>query len=138
MSPLPDRRRDGFTLIEVLIAFVILGVASLALYRGMTTGLSGTAASEIRTTALLLARSKLDEVGASLAVEPGVQRGSAGRDFGWTVAITPFLDTAGQMTDGDLADDLLLPITVFQISVTVADRHGYPVTLTSWRLAPGP
>lgn len=135
MSRHPDQRRNGFTLIEVLIAFVILGVASLALYRGITTGLSGTDASQARITALLLAQSKLDQVGADIPIKPGVQNGTAGGGFNWTVAIMPFIDATDPGSDTD--PDHARPIAVYKVAVTVLDRHGYPVTLTSWRLAPG-
>jgi len=135
MNRRPDRRRNGFTLIEVLVAFVILGVASLALYRGITTGLSGTELSEARIAALLLARSRLDEIGASIPVEPGTQSGVFNGGFRWTVRIAPFLE-AGDPTAAGPADDAPSPMAVYQIAVTVADRSGFPVTLTSWRLAP--
>lgn len=135
MGPSHKDRRGGFTLIEVLIAFVILGVASLALYRGMTTGLSGTQASEARIAATLLARSKLEEVGAAIPVEPGVKIGTAG-DLRWATEILPFLDPGAQAADDGADENAPATTAAYQVTVTVADQRGSLVTLTSWRLAP--
>ena len=137
MKPRPDRHRNGFTLIEVLIAFMILGVASLALFSGMTTGLSGTDTSEKRITAMLLARSKLDEVGASIPVAPGVQTGISGGGIRWSVEITSFFNADNIVALEDSIGEAPSTVAVYQIAVTVAGRDGFPVTLTSWRLAPG-
>jgi prepilin-type N-terminal cleavage/methylation domain-containing protein len=132
-SDLPTARRrkrqaQGFTLIEVLVAFVILGVASVALYRGFSSGLSGIGAAAERTVAVLHARSKLDEVGIVIPLEPGEVSGTFEDGLAWSVAIAPFVSVTEEAA-------LDLPMAVYEVNVTVVDAGGFPVTLTSYRLA---
>ena len=57
------RSRGGFTLLEVLIAFAILAVAMTALMQAFSQGLRGLEVAEDYATAIMLARSKMAEVG---------------------------------------------------------------------------
>ena len=51
------RHNGGFSLIEVMCAILIMGVALVALTRGMTTALASTKDSEVQTTVVTLAAS---------------------------------------------------------------------------------
>ena len=60
-----DARSKGFTLIEVLVAFVILAMALVALLQVFSMGLRSTETAEMHVKATRLAQSKL----ASFAVD---------------------------------------------------------------------
>ena len=137
MSRPPDSHRRGFTLLEVLISFVILAVASLAIYRGISIGLSGIDTSDSRSVALLHARSKLDEVGASVPVEPGTLQGRFADGLSWTLVITPFFRLA-EGSAPQQAEAAVFRTAAYSVAVTVVDAHGYPLTLTTYRLGPAP
>lgn len=124
-------RHGGFTLLEVLIAFVILAVASLAVYRGVSSGIAGIDTADARSIALLHARSTLDEVGVTIPVIPGRYDGAFEDGLRWSVDIATFLEAAG-------AGEEAPPIGAYEVTVTVEDARGYPVTLTTYRLAPVP
>jgi prepilin-type N-terminal cleavage/methylation domain-containing protein len=123
-------RCRGFTLLEVLIAFIILAVASAAIYRGLSSGMVGLGAADARTAAVLHARSKLDEVGVTIPMVPGEVSGAFEDGTAWSVTIAPFL--AGAETE-EAAQEL--PMMAYHVSVTVEAKDGVPVTLTTYRLA---
>ncbi|MFW5808115.1 MAG: type IV pilus modification PilV family protein [Spirochaetota bacterium] len=53
--------KNGFALIEVLIAVTILSVIIVSLYSGVSTGALAIAQNKNMTSAILIARSKLNE-----------------------------------------------------------------------------
>ena len=77
----------GFTLLEVLIALVIVMVALGGLLDGGVLGLRSAHASQKHEQAASLARSYLAE--QSVALQPGERSGDAGDGFVWRVAIRP-------------------------------------------------
>jgi prepilin-type N-terminal cleavage/methylation domain-containing protein len=65
-APRPGTRRRGMTLLEVLVAMVVLGVAVVGIAQGFTVGLRAAAIARATSTAMELARAKLAEVDAGL------------------------------------------------------------------------
>ena len=53
----------GFSLIEVLCAILIMGVALVALTRGITTALASTKDSEVETIVVELAAGQMETLG---------------------------------------------------------------------------
>ena len=60
-----QRHHGGFSLIEVMCAILIMGVALVALTRGLTTALGSTKDSEIQTTVVGLAVGQLEMLRAT-------------------------------------------------------------------------
>ena len=58
------RRDAGFSLVEVMCAILILGVALVGLTQALTTALSSTKESEVQTTAALLAAGRIEKMRA--------------------------------------------------------------------------
>lgn len=130
------RRRGksrGFTLLEVLVAFTILAVALVALLRAFSSGLRGLDAAEAAAAAVQHARSKIEEVGTVIPLEPGAQEGVFEDGYRWRVVIEPH-------ELGDAAAAETLPLLPYEVEVTVTGagggRRGGTVTLRSLRLAP--
>ena len=73
--PSQHRGIAGFTLIEVLVAFVICSLALGAVLRSFSSGLRGSELTDAYTTATLLAESKLAE---SVIAEPIVEGEASG------------------------------------------------------------
>ena len=71
-------RNAGFSLVEVMCAILILGIAMVGLTMGITTALSSSKESELQTTAALLAAGQIELLRADGFLTDGVEEG----DFG--------------------------------------------------------
>jgi general secretion pathway protein I len=134
-SMAPDR---GFTLIEVLVAFVIAAAALGALYHGVADSLAATGASGRYDEALSRARSHLATVGRGIPLRAASQRGEEGHDFRWEMVITPIATAPSRPLDenGNLAP----PVTLYSVQVTEAwgDSNGArQVRLSTRRIGSG-
>lgn len=81
-------RAAGFTLLEVLIAFVIAALALAALFQAATGGLRAVQVAGQYQQALARARSRLAAIGAG-ALVPGTQSGEDAQGFRWRVRVAP-------------------------------------------------
>jgi prepilin-type N-terminal cleavage/methylation domain-containing protein len=59
-----DHRQGGFSLVEVMCAVLILGIALVGLTQALTTALSSTKESEVQTAAALLAAGRIETLRA--------------------------------------------------------------------------
>ncbi|GBQ89351.1 general secretion pathway protein I [Gluconacetobacter johannae DSM 13595] len=98
MSPVMRDRDAGFTLIEVLIAFVIAMLALGVVYEGMIGGIAATQLSNRTEEAISRAQSHLAAVGHGLRIAPLVQGGDDGSGFTWQIRIVP--DQSGTADHG--------------------------------------
>ena len=71
-------RNAGFSLIEVMLAILILGIALVGLTQGITTALSSSKESELQTTAALLAAGRIETLRADGYLTDGVEEGEGG------------------------------------------------------------
>ncbi|MFQ5535604.1 MAG: prepilin-type N-terminal cleavage/methylation domain-containing protein [Sphingomonadales bacterium] len=83
-------RTRGFTLVEVLVAFAILSISLVAIYKGFSVGTTGAHKAGQRQIAVSLAQSQLARVGVEipLAVEDSAGRFANG--FHWQIEMAPF------------------------------------------------
>jgi prepilin-type N-terminal cleavage/methylation domain-containing protein len=135
----PDRARrpQGFTLIEVVVALLIFGLAFAVVARIIQTGVLQSGRAEALNAATLLARSQLARIGADVPVAAGELDGDAGDGFRWRIVIRPAQlgDERSDQAEGSDRPPEVLP---YQVEVTVAWGAGEPaeaLTLTSLRLA---
>ena len=75
------RHNGGFSLIEVMCAILIMGVALVALTRGMTTALSSTKDSEVQTTVVALAAGQIETLRAGAVLTDDTTEGDFGDSF---------------------------------------------------------
>ena len=75
-SRAPCRRARGFSLIEVLAAFVILALVATALFQLFGASLGNAAAAEDWSRALLVAESRLEEAAAAQPLRETAERGT--------------------------------------------------------------
>jgi general secretion pathway protein I len=82
------KRAAGFTLIEVVVAFVLLTLVLATSFEIFTTGFARTSLLEDESRALLIAQSRLAAAGVEEPLKEGETRGeSDDRRFQWTVNV---------------------------------------------------
>src|SRR6266568_2561313 len=85
------RRNSGFSLVEVMCAILILGVALAGLTQGVTTALTSSKESELQTTASLFAAGLIESLHAEAYLSDGVTEGDCGESlslYRWQQSIT--------------------------------------------------
>ncbi len=106
-------RSAGFTLLEVMVAFVIAALALALVFDGALAGLRGSGESAREIQALTLARSRLAAADLTGAIEPGLREGSDPDGFHWSRSIVPLTTTqAGGV-------DTARPLVLYDVRVTV-------------------
>jgi prepilin-type N-terminal cleavage/methylation domain-containing protein len=81
----------GFSLLEVMIAILILGIAIVGFTQGITTALSSGKESELQTTASLFAAGQIEKLRAEGGIKDGDTDGDCGDDlplYHWKQSIT--------------------------------------------------
>jgi general secretion pathway protein I len=121
----------GFTLLELLIALAIFGVATVALVRLFSTELDRTGRGDRQRAAVALAQSRLDSV---ILTKPPrdeqVTTGEAPNGLRWRIAVARYREAG--LSEASM-------VALARVTVTVGWDDGDPVvTLTSLRLAPNP
>ena len=79
---------DGFTLVEALVAFVILAGAVILSFQIFADGLRRLSAVEARTKAVNIARSELARLSSSKSISEGVTTGTT-EGIAWKITVTP-------------------------------------------------
>jgi general secretion pathway protein I len=125
-------RARGFTLIEVVVAVLVLALSMSAILQLIAGGLNATRRAEFRAIAAVLALSRMDAVGAGGPIAPGEAQGEFDNGYVWRETIEP-VDIrefgASQVED--------VEIYRVQVSVYRDSDQGQPeITLDSLRLAP--
>ncbi|HXY99647.1 MAG TPA: type II secretion system protein [Stellaceae bacterium] len=120
----------GFTLIEVLVALTILGIALGVLMSALSGGLSRAGATQSEAAAAQLAQSLLADAGREAALADGEQAGALASGFRWRLAVAPY---------GDDDDRRAWPIAAKRVTAVVSWSDGgaeRSVALTTLRLLP--
>ncbi len=123
---------QGMTLIEVLVAFIVLSVTMAVILQIFSGGMRNARLAESYSRAVFLAESKMAAVGLERPLVPGEYTGLAGGEMQWRVSVTPVEDDAATNVQ-------LNPVRLYQVRVTAAwgdDGRERRVELTSLRMGP--
>jgi general secretion pathway protein I len=107
----------GFTLIEVLVATAIAGLALVALLESFSSGLSTVSRMAARDRASLLAQSLLEAVGARELLTEGVEAGQSSGGVEWQT-------TTRRRDDLVYSDPAKILVVPYEVEVEVAWRDG--------------
>lgn len=105
-------RSEGITLIEVLVAFVILAMAVTVLLRIFSSGATNIILSQQYVDAIQVAETQLASVGMEREMAPATEYGVFGGKYNWQVTIEPFTFSEEEQE--------LYPVSVFRIVVEVS------------------
>lgn len=81
-------RRAGFTLIEVLVAFVVMGLVLAVLYRGFAMAFDALGRLDSAERRVAVAENRLAELGVIIPLAPGRYDGVEA-EHAWEVTVTP-------------------------------------------------
>jgi general secretion pathway protein I len=137
MRPDTQRRDQGFTLLEVIVAFAICALAVGVLYQGATGGLLATGSAAKSVEAISLARSHLAAIGHGDAIAQQDSSGTDGDGFDWHLHIRPIATRQMNLSDSDRANDTKdTSAVLYDIAVTeswTVSGHTRQVTIETHR-----
>ena len=111
-------RRDGFTLVEMLVAMAVFGLSAMALLNLAGENTRSAARVESRTLGGVVADNLVVEAVIAPSLSDGVSNGRtnlAGRDWSWTRTVAPT----------DVADIQRVEIRVSSDEGQAADRTAF-------------
>jgi prepilin-type N-terminal cleavage/methylation domain-containing protein len=124
----------GFTLIEVLIAFVVLAIGLGTLAVGITTALRVDAKVHSKHILDQIAESRLEAAGRAGPLKSGRREGRIGR-YRWLEIVTPVQFGKARTQDGAAPPSTLLVPS--WVEIVVQDEAGLETKLAALKLAPG-
>lgn len=86
-----DRHNSGYTLVEVLVAFVILALALTVLLRIFSGGVRNVSVSSDYARAVLIAESRLASAGIEGVLAPGETSGTEDERFQWVQTVHEYM-----------------------------------------------
>jgi general secretion pathway protein I len=128
----PLRRPEGFTLIEVLVAFTIAALLLVAVLRILTLGLDGGERAEAYTRATIIAESTLDAIGVVTPLKSGDT--AELRDGPFRI-----LASVERYHEPNAVSDEQRYLVFYRVSATVSWREGRQqrsIELSTLRLGP--
>lgn len=129
------RSQSGFTLLEVVIAFVVLALVLSVVFEVFSTWLARTAVLADHSQALSIAQSKLAAVGVEEGVKEGEARGeSADRRYRWTLRIERY----GEQSDAGPTPRSTYSLyrAVSRVTWSGVDGREHDIVLSNLHLGP--
>lgn len=80
-------RDEGFTLVEMLVALVLVGLAAAIVASAVASGRTASVAARQVEQAVAVARSRLAETGFVRPLVPGVERGTDETGSRWSIDV---------------------------------------------------
>ena len=125
-----ERPDAGFTLVEVVVAFIIAALILVAAMRLFGGAFDGSTRAERMSIALIGAGATMESVGTAIPLILGTQRGSLRPGLSWQTIIEPYTGLSATSLGR-------LPVAAFDVEVKVRwDRlDHYSVTLRTLKVA---
>ncbi|HUH83097.1 MAG TPA: prepilin-type N-terminal cleavage/methylation domain-containing protein [Stellaceae bacterium] len=130
---------EGFTLVEVLVAFAIAATLLLAVLSILTMSLEGGERSEAYTKATILAESTLDSLGVVTPLRDAETADLVDGPFSVHAAVERYQDPEEET--GTAAQSAVQYVVLYRVSAAVTWRrqgHGNTISLSTLKLGPPP
>ena len=112
------RSQAGFSLLEVLVAFIIVAIVVTALFRLFGGALGNASAAEEWSRALLVAQSRLELASAAQPLREGTDAGTeADGRIAWRTSVVPYVPPDAN-PDLERASEAM-PTRLYRVSVDV-------------------
>jgi general secretion pathway protein I len=131
-APCPTRAPEspGFTLIEVLVAFMIAAIAFVVLFRTAHIGLASAHIAGKYEEALSRARSHLEALGTDIQPIDGMLTGEDGDGYHWQLTAVPLDTTRPPPEDNGDREGVRpsppIPLTLYAVTVTISWSENGP------------
>lgn len=147
MSRAPARRfrvsadghigEQGFALLEILVAFVILALGLGAILVGVSVAMRADARTQMNRTAMHVAQSRLEAAGVTEALVPGQREGRMGNKYIWRQTVTA-VQTAAPADRANIKQGASAGngVTAYWVEVAVRAGDGAVAKLAALKLAP--
>lgn len=129
---MPQSAADrGFTLVEILVAFVIFASVTVAIQQSHMTGIKGVRTAQHDLAALAIARSLLAGAGSIRTLQPGLDEWGTEGTYRWHMTASRYVPPAGTPP---LAPQLEGFWTTVTVSWTPPDQAARSVALETLKL----
>ena len=130
---------QGFSLLEILVAFMLLAMAMGVLMQIFSRGVTGATLADRYARATMYAESKLAGIGIEEELKESALAGKFDDDFSWTLVVRPYQDPVPK--DQSVVDfEKLMPTQLYEIDLKVSfiadDHRERLVNLSTLRLGP--
>jgi general secretion pathway protein I len=115
---MPQNKQQGFSLLEILIAFSILALSLGILLKIFSAGVNTAIIAENYTTAVQLSESLMAKTGIETPLQIGLYEGSENNIYHWQIEISPFIFNPENI------DATLQKAELFKVKVTVNWDNG--------------
>ena len=132
-TTLKNGSEAGFTLLEVIVAFVIMALVLGVSFGVFSTGLHNATTAGGYAGAVVRAEGKLALLGATERLEPGSTTGRFDHDYAWRLDIRTAAPQEGEIEGVDAHP-------LYAVALTVSwgnGRHARQLTLRTYRLKEG-
>ena len=133
MKPIHSHKQQGFSLLEILIAFSILAFSLGILLKIFSGGVNTAMVSEDYTVAVQIAEGLMARSGTEIPLVPSQESGLEHEKYEWGVTISPFVINV------ETLDPASVSATLFKVKVIVSwatsKEHQRQVELTTIKLA---
>jgi general secretion pathway protein I len=132
----------GFSLLEILVAFIVLALAMTILMQIFSTSLVGASITDKYARATMLAESKLAAVGVEEVLKEGASNGTVDEIYNWAIEIKPYSEAPTDPTPANnpASYEQLLYVKLFEVVLSVSfpgdDKKVRTVTLSKLLVGP--
>lgn len=117
-APAPPGRNGGFTLLELLLAFVVFALSFATVLEILSGSMRNTVRARHYSEAALTAQSLMDQVGQEIPLQAGFSsRGEAG-EYGWEINILDYAGSGENPSSVALAE--LTGIVLLQVDLVIS------------------
>jgi general secretion pathway protein I len=114
----PGFRGRGFTLLELLLAFVVFALSFATVLEILSGSMRNTVKAREFTEAALTAQSVMDQVGLEIPLESGFTAAGESGDYRWEIELFDYVDAGENPYSVELAE--LTGIELLQVDLLVS------------------
>jgi len=117
-SKAPPRGANGFTLLELLLAFVVFALSFATVLEILSGSMRNTVRARHYSEAALTAQSLMNQVGLEIPIEAGYSANGEAGEYAWAIEIYEYASTGENPYSVELSD--LTGIELLQVDLAVS------------------